>query len=108
MCRYECVFVHCEAAKCDGLVTQTMESYGARASQLFNLTTWADAEKRKENAEEKRCQYTTCAVCLTRPSITAYLALTLPDFCYHEPTYTHKYTYEVTGLCVACPRGIMR
>ncbi|KAJ4930221.1 hypothetical protein JOQ06_019227 [Pogonophryne albipinna] len=30
--------------KYDGLVTQTMESYGAKAGQLFNVATWAGTE----------------------------------------------------------------
>ena len=48
VCRYESVFVQWEAVKCDGPVTRTMESYGARASQLFNLATWADTERKGE------------------------------------------------------------
>lgn len=47
-------------------------------------------QKEKENTEEKQSQYTTCAVCLKLPSITAYPALTLPYSTYHEPTYTQS------------------
>ena len=59
-------------------------------------------QKEKENTEEKKCQYTTCAVCLSHPSITASPALALPYFSYHESPYTHKYRHKVTGLYMAC------
>ena len=64
-------------------------------------------QKEKENAEEKQCQYRTCAVCLNRPSISASPALTPPYSNYQQPTHTG----EVTGLHVARPgtqRRIMR
>ncbi|TNN51157.1 Cell adhesion molecule 2 [Liparis tanakae] len=59
-----------------------VESYGARASQLFNLATRAAAEskrrtlrrrrrrRRRRRLRRRRCE--TCAVCLNRLSITAH------------------------------------
>lgn len=67
VCRYECVFVHWEAVKCDGLVTRTMESYGARASQLFNLATWADTERKGEYWRETVSIYDVC--CVSKPPL---------------------------------------
>lgn len=57
-------------------------------------------QKEKENTEEKKCQYMICAVCLNHTSITAYPALTLPYFSFHEPTYTHKYTHTQSDRTV--------
>lgn len=42
MHEHKCVFVWQDAAECDGLVIQTVESYGLKVSQLFNVATWAD------------------------------------------------------------------
>lgn len=61
-------------------------------------------QKEKENAEERRCQCTTCAVCLTRPSMPAAPALTLPYLSHHElggrAVYGMTWTWNRIMRCV--------
>lgn len=92
VCHCEGVFVHRKAVKCDGLVTQTMESYGGGASQLFNLATWADTE-RKRNSVNIRC-----VLCVESPF---YHCSPSADTTIFQLSRARVHT--VTGLYVACP-----